>query len=305
MNLDEFAEINGFPRYKINRNGDIWSRSYKKIMAPQTNEGGYLWVTLTDMDGKCRKRFIARLLALQYIENDNPNVKTQVNHKNHIRTDNRLENLEWIAQTGDDSNSRDKIKKAEGSLFLDKKSNGREYWRANYSFYSEGGLKGERINETCCNIEKSKCEEWLENIKKDPLQYRSEKIEMKAAKIKEEVALTMEKMVKKIEKQNKIPLTSAEYKRLYHITNRAKILERVHNYAITHKEEIREKNKLRYDANKKEINAKRREEYNPETSYYAQNREKIRADYDANKDERNRKRREDRAAKKLKAEELK
>jgi hypothetical protein len=298
MNLEEFDEINGYPRYKINRNGDIWNRSFKKIMAPQVNDSGYLCVTLTDMDGKRHKKFIARLLALQYIENDNPEVKTQVNHKNHIRTDNRLENLEWIAQTGNDSNTRDKIKKGEGSIFLEKKSDGKEYWRANYSFYSEGGLKGERITETCCNIEKSKCEEWLENIKKDPLKYRSEKIEMKAAKIEAEVSLTLEKIIKKIEKQHEIPLTAAEYQHEWYQTNKIKVLERVHKYAIEHKEEISVKNKRKYDANKEEINAKRRDEYNPKTSYYARNREKIRAKDDANKDERNRKRRESRAAKK-------
>ena len=304
MNLDEFEEIKGFPQYKINRNGDIWSRHYKKIMSPQENDSGYLCISLKNLDGKKLKRFIARLLALQYIENDDPLVKTQVNHKNHIRTDNRLENLEWVRQSGDNSNTRDKIKKAEGSICLD-----RHYWKAQFSFYSEGGLKGERIVETFSSVDKSKCEEWLENIKKDPLQYRAEKIEMKERKEEEEVALVMEKMIKKIEKENEIPLTHSEYCKKWREShkeelkvkfeeNKEEILEKRRTYASENKDKIREQKKRKYEENKDEIRAKYRAEYDPATSYYARNKEKIKADYDANKEERNRKQREKRKQKK-------
>ena len=36
------------------------------------------------------------VLAQQFIPNSDPKVYTDVNHKNHIRDDNRLDNLEWI-----------------------------------------------------------------------------------------------------------------------------------------------------------------------------------------------------------------
>ncbi len=44
-------------------------------------------------EGKAKKWFIHRLVAIHFIPN--PNNKPQVNHLNGIHADNRLENLEW------------------------------------------------------------------------------------------------------------------------------------------------------------------------------------------------------------------
>ena len=37
-----------------------------------------------------------RLIALQFIENDDPDNKSFIDHINHIRSDNRIENLRWV-----------------------------------------------------------------------------------------------------------------------------------------------------------------------------------------------------------------
>ena len=77
----------------INRWGTETNRTFKScIVRPSTDKNGYLFVTLKK-NGTETHKTIHRLIAEAFIPN--PENKPTVNHKNHIRTDNRIENLEW------------------------------------------------------------------------------------------------------------------------------------------------------------------------------------------------------------------
>lgn len=81
--------------YSINEDGGVWSYRTQKFLTPRPDKDGYLRVGLTK-DRHQRTFFIHRLLAETFIPN--PNNLPLVNHKNEIKTDNRLENLEWATQ---------------------------------------------------------------------------------------------------------------------------------------------------------------------------------------------------------------
>lgn len=77
----------------INRWGTETRRKYKShVLKPSLDKDGYFYVTLKKNEKEAHK-VIHRLVAEAFIPN--PDNKPTVNHKNHIRTDNRIENLEW------------------------------------------------------------------------------------------------------------------------------------------------------------------------------------------------------------------
>ena len=75
--------------YEITKDGQVINKHNSRVVKAQPNGKGYLRVSI---GGKLM--FVHRLVAEKYIPN--PENKPQVNHKNCNKTDNRVENLEWV-----------------------------------------------------------------------------------------------------------------------------------------------------------------------------------------------------------------
>lgn len=79
--------------YAITPEGEVWSYRRKKFLKPIADKKGYLIVILCK-DGKVKNYKIHRLVAEAYIPN--PNNLPQVDHINEDKTNNCVNNLQWI-----------------------------------------------------------------------------------------------------------------------------------------------------------------------------------------------------------------
>lgn len=80
--------------YAASRDGRILNIYRQKLVSQVYGRGNYLQFTIHD-NGVRTHMSVHRAIALTFIPNLN-NLPT-VNHKNNIRTDNRVENLEWCS----------------------------------------------------------------------------------------------------------------------------------------------------------------------------------------------------------------
>ena len=103
--MEIWKDIEGYPNYMVSNMGRVKSLErnvirgrgglYKveeKILKSTKDKNNYLYVCLCK-EGKVKVFKVHRLVAQAFL--DNPNNLPQVNHRNEIKIDNRVENLEW------------------------------------------------------------------------------------------------------------------------------------------------------------------------------------------------------------------
>lgn len=85
-------------KYAISNLGNIKNIKTSKILKPEITNKGYKKVNLS-INGKRQKFYIHRLVAMMFLENDNPDVKNNVNHKDGNKLNNNADNLEWCSSS--------------------------------------------------------------------------------------------------------------------------------------------------------------------------------------------------------------
>lgn len=95
LDTSDWKDVVGYEgRYKISPKGEVYSFLRKgKLLKIPLDKDGYQVISMAPKNGLRKLCKVHRLVGLTYI--DNPENLPCINHKNGIKTDNRVENLEW------------------------------------------------------------------------------------------------------------------------------------------------------------------------------------------------------------------
>lgn len=94
--MEIFKVIKEYPLYSVSTEGRIRKNSNRKILNPTQKPTGYMQVNLFMSDGRRKKEYVHRLVALTFIPN--PNHLPEVNHIDRVRDNNNVTNLEWVTR---------------------------------------------------------------------------------------------------------------------------------------------------------------------------------------------------------------
>jgi hypothetical protein len=187
--MEDFEFIKGYENlYKINRNGDVYSCWYKKIIKSQETEDGYLFVKLSNENG-CKKKRIHRLLGLQYLEN--PDNLPEIDHIDRDKKNNSINNLRWVSRV-DNRNNRDDIIE---NLSEDKKKEREDKIRERAKLWAEKNRreKGCKIK---AEMSKSKTKEYFsERARNKRANETPEQKELRLQKRREQYKLKQNKYI--------------------------------------------------------------------------------------------------------------
>lgn len=100
--VSNFGNVRSLPRLIVNSYGR--TLSWKGGLLTAINRNGYLSVSLSKFN-KARGCQVHRLVAMAWCAN--PDNKITVNHKNGVKKDNRVENLEWASYSENNAHARE------------------------------------------------------------------------------------------------------------------------------------------------------------------------------------------------------
>lgn len=92
--------LRDYPDYYVTPSGLIYSTLRRRLtrLRPGTKPGGYRFVGLRTADGELKYEMVHRLVAKTFIPN--PSELPDINHRDGVKANNGVDNLEWISKSG-------------------------------------------------------------------------------------------------------------------------------------------------------------------------------------------------------------
>lgn len=99
----EWRDCVGLDGYEVSNAGQVRRKDTGRVLGQRKNDWGYMRVSVR-VDGKSKHRTVHGLVAEAFLgERDG----REVNHKNGVKADNNVGNLEWTTRAGNQQHSRD------------------------------------------------------------------------------------------------------------------------------------------------------------------------------------------------------
>ncbi len=101
--MEMFKTIKEYPLYSVSTDGQIRKNSNNRYLHPSVRSDGYYQINLKTGDGRRKKEYVHRLVALTFLPNENK--YPEVNHIDGVRSNNRVSNLEWVTHADNMANA--------------------------------------------------------------------------------------------------------------------------------------------------------------------------------------------------------